>query len=213
MSIGEVGNYSTRSLISKGNRSNSFGDFCREKYNKLFRVNSLQDEEGHMQGDSLLRFERRPDLNKLRREIRSATFRRDAHARRENYSGAFAQQSMLNDTIKKFNEIIEQKREELLEFKTSCRAHLNEQQKAVIDEERRRLEQMKLPLAVLTNQTVHPHSAAEKPKKTKKPMTWQERETIKIHEDGRREIDRRKNHFPTHLPTLFPYVVEWFLTH
>ena len=194
-------------LIAKGNQSGSFGDFCAAKYNATFRVNSLQDEEGHMQGESLLKFAKRPDVVRLRKDVTNAQFRKNAYMKRQDYSALFTQQNIINDKTAKLNKIIEEKKEELLKFKMSCDLYLTEEQKAVIDEERQRLEKMKLPLAVSTNQLQNPHST------NKKPMTWQERETIKIHEDDRREIDRRKNHFPTTFPAILPYVAEWLLTH
>ncbi len=201
MSVQSIKAHNSKILISSGESSNSFENFCKAQFNNLFIINSLEEEPIHILNGSLLKHAERLSLINLMQEITRLKFLKNASLDTGYFISAYNQGNDLNRKIEEFNKLIDAKRQKLLDFKNSCNDHLTEEQKAVIDEERRRLQGLKLSLTI-----------NYKPIR-KKTITWQERETAKIYEEQLKEIQRRKNHFPTTLPAILIYVEQWLLTH
>ena len=191
MNTGKI-NFSRTDAYIARNPPSASRDFCRATYYATFTLDDLSKEGRFADWKSLLRPPQRPRIAELNERIVNGKSRLAAFVRRGEANNALAQRQIINHNIDQFNNILEQKRAELLTFKTECDAHLSVEQKAVIEEERKRLEDQKLqPLPIIARHMPVSRPALNKPKS--------------------------ENHFPTLIPVLPVNALEgleeilWFL--
>jgi hypothetical protein len=185
MSVGTVGSNSKMDILGSSPIfiANGFSaDFCQTEYKKSFKIDKLPAQVPTKKGvilDSLLKYgnEWKTSFYELRRDIfQSDGFKRDMAIQYSKYS-AYSEEAYntkFNKLIEAYNNIIDVKIQELATFQTDCKAHLTPDQQAVVDEERKRLEDLKLkPKNIHTRSATTIQLVPKKPAISKSPKTNQ----------------------------------------